>query len=186
MFKTLYEEFTNTLAMKIRFKKTVFFFVVLLVFILGFLTWHNHTNLIEVFQTFKINSSSLDRKLLIATQNSPFKDSVAALVSNRYQSVPIIVEVVDIKALATKDATNYDAILILHRWEAGAPPERVQSFINKNLRIKNKVVILTTSWNGLEKMRNVDAITGASTLEDVPIFTNKITKRLDRLLKYKN
>ncbi|QFZ53548.1 hypothetical protein FEZ18_01355 [Oceanihabitans sp. IOP_32] len=100
--------------------------------------------------------------------------------------MPIIVEVVDIKALATKDATNYNAILILHRWEAGAPPEKVQSFINKNLRIKNKVVILTTSWNGLEKMRNVDAITGASTLEDVPIFTDKITKRLDRLLKYKN
>ena len=145
--------------------------------------WYKHDASVEVTTSYEGNFPKLDRKLLIATQGSPFKDSLTALISYRYKSFLTLVEVIDVKALANMDAADFDAILLIYRWEAGAPPETVQSFMEKNSSFKNKMVVMTTSWNGLEKMKNVDAITGASIVEDVPIFTNKIIKRIDRLLK---
>lgn len=140
----------------------------------------------ESTDAFGISDASLDRKLLIATQGSPFKDSITTVVLNRYKDSSVIVKVIDVKALADTDATHFDAILIQHRWEANAPAESVQSFMDKNLGIKNKIIMLTTSWNGLEKMENVDAITGASIVRDVPLIADRIFRRLDGLLKYKN
>ncbi len=85
--------------------------------------------------------------------------------------------------MTNTDADDFDAILLIYRWEARAPPEPVQLFMEKNLRLKNKMVVMTTSWYGFEKVENTDAITGASIVENVPIFTDKIIKRLDPLLK---
>lgn len=150
------------------------------------LYWYKQNYSVETTQTYVVNSPGLDRKLLIATQGSPFKDSITAVITNRYNSDSVVVEVIDVKALANTDVEYFDAILLIYRWEAGAPPETVQSFLNDNSRLKNKMVVLTTSWNGLEKVKDIDAITGASIVKDVPIFTQKIIKRLDRLLKLKN
>jgi len=48
------------------------------------------------------------------------------------------------------------------------------------------MVVLTTSWNGIEKMENIDAITGASIVADETIFSDKLIKKIYRLLKLKN
>ena len=148
-----------------------------------FFIWHKQTLSIEAIWTSEINSLGLERKLLIATQGSPFKDSVAVGVLEHYKSRAVVVEVRDVAALENTDAADFDAILIMHRWEAGAPSETVQSFMVKNSGFADRIVVLTTSWNGLEKMEDVDAVTGASVLEDVPIFIDRITKKLKPLLK---
>jgi len=158
---------------------------VLICLLLLFLYWYKQTHSMEITHTNEVNLSSLDQKLLIVTQGSPFKDSITAGVMDRYESSDVIIEVLDIKTLTNADAANFDAILFMYRWEAGAPPAAVQSFMDKNSGLKNKMVILITSWNGLEKTNNVDAIIGASIVGNVPIFTNKIIKKLDPLLKYK-
>ncbi|HLW32062.1 MAG TPA: hypothetical protein VKX40_07355 [Aequorivita sp.] len=139
----------------------------------------------KVDDPLEVKSMNVVRKLLIATEASPFKDSINAQLLDHYKSSRVLVEIIDVRDLGNADAANYDAILILHRWEAGAPIDIVQSFMEKNLESNNKIVMLTTSWNGLEKMENIDAITGASIIKDVPNFTAKITKRLDGLFKYK-
>ncbi len=167
-------------------QKLVLIITLLIGVFLLVLYWYKQNDSVRTIQTYEVNSPSLDRKLLIATQGSPFKDSITAVISERYKSTPISVEVIDIAALSNTEAADSDAILLIFRWEAGAPPETVQSFMDKNLKLKNKMVVLTTSWNGLEKMKNVDAITGASIIDDVPFFSKKIIKDLDRLLKYKN
>ena len=145
--------------------------------------WYKQTYSVETAHNFEGYSSSLERKLLITTQNSPFKDSIIGLISAHYKNTTVDVELVDFKALGKKEIADYDAILIMYRWEAGAPPEVIQLFMEQNLSSKKKMVIMTTSWNGLEKMNNVDATTGASILAEVPIYTEKLIKKLDRLLK---
>ena len=137
----------------------------------------------ENAKTSSINSPTLERKLLIATQSSPFKDLVTAEVVDRYESASVVVKVIDVTALKNEDLSEFDAILIIHRWEAGNPPDAVSSILNKNPDLKDRIVVMTTSWNGLEKMENIDAITGASVIEDAPIFSKKIMKRLNSLLK---
>lgn len=167
-------------------RKFVLITIILICAFVLFLFWYKQSPSEEVIDPLKVESTSLVRKLLIVTQGSPFKDSITAGVLDRYKSPRVVVEVIDVRDLAKTDAGDFDAILILHRWEANAPSESVQSFMDENQGLRNKIVMLTTSWNGLEKMENVDAITGASIVEDVPLFTAKIIKRLDRLLKYKN
>ena len=92
-------------------------------------------------------------------------------------------EIVDYKVLSKIEVSDYNAILIIFRWEAGAPPEVIQVFMEQNSSANKNIVLLTTSWNGLEKMKHIDAITGASIVADVPIYTEKLIKKLDRLLK---
>lgn len=167
-------------------QKLVLVTILLVCASLLFLFWYKQSYLMEGKDNFEITSQSLNQKLLIAKQSSPFKDSLVVGVLNRYKSALAVVEVIDIKALINTDVADFDVLLLIHRWEANAPPDIVQSFIDKNLESKNKMVILTTSWNGLEKMENVDAISGASIIKEVPVFTDQVIKRLDRLLKYKN
>ena len=150
-----------------------------------FLFFYEQSPFQKVDDPLEVGSTNVVRKLLIATEASPFKDSINAQVLDYYRSSRVLVEVIDVRDLGNTDATDFDAVLILHRWEAGAPIDIVQSFMEKNLELNNKIVMLTTSWNGLEKMENIDAITGASIIKDVPNFTAKITKRLDGLFKCK-
>ena len=148
-----------------------------------FFVWQKQILSIDAISTSEVNFPDLELKLLIANEGSPFKDSVTAGVLEHYKSRAVIVEVRDVAALENSDAADFDAILIMHRWEAGAPSETVQSFMVKNSGLADRIVVLTTSWNGLEKMENVDAVTGASVLEDVPIIIDRITKKLKPLLK---
>lgn len=167
-------------------QKVVLIITLLISLSLVLIYWYKQTYSLEKTHTYEVTSHNLDRKLLIATQGSPFKDSVTALISDRYHSMHVIVEVVDVKVLANINMDDFDAILLLYRWEANAPPVTVQNFMDKNSNLINKMVILTTSWYGLQKMKNIDAITGASIVENVPIVTEKISKRLDPLLKSVN
>lgn len=166
-------------------RKLALITILLICAILLFLFLVKQSPFKEVDDPLEVESINVVPKLLIATQDSPFKDSITAGVLDHFKSPRVLVEVIDVRALTNTEAANFDAILILHRWEAGAPYESVQLFMDKNLSLKKKIVMLTTSWNGLEKMENIDAITGASIMQDVPDFIAKITKRLDRLFKYK-
>lgn len=166
--------------------KLVLISIILISLILILIYWSNQRNSIESKEVERVKSSLLDSKLLIVSQSSPFKDLVTNRVSGHYKTAEVDVVIIDVAALKNTDITEFDAILIVHRWEARAPAESVQSFMDKNTVIKNKIVMLTTSWNGLEKMNNVDAITGASVVDDVPIYVDEIIKRLDPLLKQKN
>lgn len=147
--------------------------------------WYTHKNSGDPSNTFDVNAHHIKKKLLIVSQGSPFKDSITAGVLEHYKFSSITIEIIDVKTLVDTVVGNFDAILLIFRWEAGAPPEIIQSFVHKNLELKNKMVILVTSWNGLEKMDNVDALTGASILGDVPIFEDRIIRKVDRLLTYK-
>ncbi len=151
-----------------------------------FLAWYMHTYSMEIAQVYELNSPSLERKLLIGTQSSEFKDSVVAGIVDHYGSDAIFIKVIDVSALENVDPSDFDAVLIIHTWEIGKPPEPVQSFMDKNTDARNKIVALTTSGEGSEKMENVDAITGESIIEDAPLVAEKIIARLNPLLATEN
>ncbi|MFD0797926.1 hypothetical protein ACFQZJ_10670 [Maribacter chungangensis] len=140
----------------------------------------------DTLKTGTLRSSNLSGKLLIAKQGSPFKDSIVVQVVHRYSSHPVEITLLDITALKSIDPFNFDAIFLIYRWEARNPPEAIQAFVKQHVKLKSKIVVLTTSWNGLEKMEGLDAITGASIGSDVSMFSDNIIKELDRLLYVEN
>jgi len=135
---------------------------------------------------FQVNSANLDRRLLIATQESAFKDSVTQLLVKHYTSYPVSIKVIDISSLSKIDPADYTAIAIIHSWESQEPPFEVKSFIERTTAIRKKIIVLTTSSDGTYKMKEVDAITGESKIEDAPQFADNLIGRLDPILKDKN
>lgn len=137
-------------------------------------------------EAFQVNSANLDHKLLIATQKSAFKDSVTQLLVKHYTSDPVFIKVIDISSLSKIDPADYTAIAIIHTWENWEPPLEVKSFIEQTSEFQKKIIVLTTSGDGSFKMKQVDAITGESKIEETPLFADKLIGRLDPILKDKN
>jgi len=166
--------------------RTTLIIILLIGVFLFFLFYFEQNFYNQVDDSSKTEHVNVDRNLLITKPSSPFKDSIAVGVLEHNKASSVRIKVGDITNLDTTNAPDFDAILIMHRWVAGAPIDIVQSFMEKNMESKNKIVVLTTSWNGLEKMEHIDALTGASIMDDVPDFTDKVIARLDQLLALKD
>ena len=164
------------------FKKVLLFIFSLVVLLFMAALWYVNTYSMEEAKAFEVNSLNLDKKLLIATQGSDFKNAITAGILENYEQDSIFIKVIDVSDLDKVDPSNFGAITIIHTWENWKPPQVVQSFTDKNGNAKHKMVVMTTSGEGSFKMGDVDAITGESILEDAPLFVDRIIGRLDPIL----
>jgi len=85
----------------------------------------------DVAEAYEVNSPNLKQKMLIATQGSKFKDSIVSEIIEQYKSDFIYIKVIDISTLANTNTSDFDAILLIHTWEIGKPPETIQAFMDK-------------------------------------------------------
>lgn len=167
---------------KLLFKALILSLVIISISTLFFYSFRT-TNDKEKFGNRIVNPQELDGSLLISNSGSPFKDSIISEILSHYKSTSVEIEIINNRSLNKVNIDDFDAVLILHRWEADAPSKFVSTFMEENSDLESKIVMLTTSWNGLEKMENIDAITGASIIEDVPKTKENIIERLNHLLK---
>jgi hypothetical protein len=153
-----------------------------LLFIL-FAVWYKYQYSMDTAKSFEVNTSMLDRKLIIATQGSEFKNEITKNIVEFYKPDSIYIKVVDISSLLEIDPQNWNALVIMHTWENWKPPIDVKAFIDRTQAFHNKIVVLTTSGQGSFKMKGIDAITGESKLEKTASYAHLIIERLDPLLK---
>jgi hypothetical protein len=123
-------------------------------------------------------------KVLVATQSSDYKDAVTAGLLEHLKTRAAAVQVIDVGELATVQPEQWKAIVLIHTWEMGTPPSGVQDFIDK-LPSLDRLVVHTTSGQGDGKPNGVDAVTGASTMEDVPAKVKELATRVDLVLAKK-
>lgn len=118
-----------------------------------------------------------EHHILIATEQSYFKDSVAAILKRTYREEDIAVQRIDISALPEMDPDAYTAIIIIHSLQARSAPEEVKEFIEYTKTGQDKIIVMTTSSDGSYAPENVDAITAASKISDARRYANKILER---------
>ncbi len=115
----------------------------------------------------------LEDKVLIATQNTKFKQEVVSEIRKALNQNSIYIKTVDLKNLRYQSTHDFSAVVIINRALAGRPDPRVESYIDNEPQI-NKIVILTTgildAWK--PDTGGVDAITSALTINK----SNKIAK----------
>lgn len=140
----------------------------------------------KVVENYEVNAPNLERKLLIATQGSSFKDSITNAVIDHFKSDSIFIKVIDVGDLSQINPIDFNAILIMHTWENWKPPAEVKSFIERTKKDSKKITVLTTSGDGSYKMEDVDALTGESIITDVGAHTSQIVERLNPLLDQMN
>jgi len=147
-----------------------------------FFFWYKMTYSMSRINAYEINSAYTHPKMLIATQGSKYKNEVVRGVLDFLQTKQIYVRVCDVSELAEVSIDSWEAVLILHTWEMSIPPKEVGEFL-KNQYDSEKVLVLCTSGEGSEKIGGVDAITGASSMEEVSDHVKDICDKLSMILQ---
>jgi hypothetical protein len=124
---------------------------------------------------------SLPRHVLIATQGSAFKDQLVAGLVAQLEARHAYTKVIDVAQLSGIQERDWQAIVIVHTWEFGKPPKVVGDFASR-LAQPGKVVDVTTSGSGREKLAGVDVISSASVVADTPALLMQIGAKIDFLL----
>lgn len=153
---------------------------VVLLFYLG-LSWYKYHYSMEVIEGFEVNAPELDQRLLIASQGSRFKNAVVAALVEQLRQRPIHIKVIDVSQLPAVDEEEWTALVLLHTWETWRPPLVAKHFV-RQLNAPEKVIVVSTSASGEEKLEGVDAVTASSKMEEVPAAVDVVMARLEPLL----
>ena len=130
---------------------------------------------------FEVGEPSITAHVLIATQGSAYKDALVLGVVNHFKSRPVYIKVTDVSRLPTIREEEWSAVVLIHTWEIGKPQPDAQAFAQRVGNSK-KLIVVTTSGSGEEKLPDVDAISSASSIADSATQVNRIAKRLDALV----
>ena len=128
-----------------------------------------------------------DKKVLVATQKSKFKQAVVTEIYDELAQNAIYIKLIDVKGLKNQSTAEFSAIVILNRCMAGRPDPRVESFIDGEPQ-KNKIIVLTTgigdSWT--PEVRDVDAMTSASVMDQSDQIARSIVERILAMVNSKS
>jgi hypothetical protein len=148
----------------------------------GYLLWNEHAHAMRVARPFAGGDTSRPQQVLIATQGSAFKDALVAGIVAALQSRPIYIRVIDVSALRDVHDNDWKAIIIVHTWEFGRAQGDARVFVDR-VPDKRKLIVVTTSGGGREKLPGIDAISAASVMDDTPARVTEIIDRLDAILQ---
>lgn len=169
--------------MKTKFRNRALILLGLLIVLIAFAFWYKVSYSMELAQNQGINSPNSITKILIATQGSEFKNAVVANIIDNYKNDSIHLKTIDVSQLPQIDTNIYNAIVVLHTWEYGHPPQSVIEFVTKNKEFEYKMIVYSTSGAGDNKIEGIDALSGESILENVTVTSDNIIARIENLLK---
>lgn len=150
-----------------------------------FFSWYMVRHSMDEAKVFEVNSAARENHILIATQGSKFKDEVVAQVIRQLPNDLTYIKVIDVSSLPDITENDWHVIVILHTWEYSKPPPVVKSFVDK-LSSKDKLIVISTSGDGTYRIKDVDAITSASQLDEVTGKAKEIVLRIEEVLTSKN
>jgi hypothetical protein len=128
-------------------------------------------------------SASSPQHVLIATQGSAFKNRLVEALIAQLAAKPVHVRVIDIAELASIDIDQWQAIVIVHTWEIGRAPYVARTFVARQAAA-DRIIDVTTSGSGREKLPGIDVISSASVMTDVPALASQIIARIDARLAH--
>ncbi len=151
------------------------FFVIALIAV-----WYRTEYSMGVAASYELNDPKLERRILIATQESEYKHAVVDAVIRQIKDLPVYIRVIDVTELDGEDPATWNAIVILHTWEIGKPEEHSSKFFVRAPAAK--LIVVTTSGSGDQKLQEVDGISSASRLEQKDWMANMIVNRIQIIL----
>jgi hypothetical protein len=167
-------------------RKTLWTVGIVIVALASFIIWYRAHYSMGVAEAFAVNDSSLQPRVLIATQKSEFKGAVVGEIVEHFKSWPAYVKVIDVSALDQIDESQWTAIAVVHTWEMRKPPAAVGAFVQR-VRDPHKVIALTTSGRGDFKLEGgVDVISSASVMLDAPARAAQMNQKLDAIIGHTN
>jgi len=169
--------------MKSKFRNRLIFLGILALLLAIFAMWYRATYSMEEVAAYRVNSEEMPAKIAIATQGSSFKDAIVTNIVNQYKKDSVYINVVDIADIASLSFDNYNAIVVIHTWEYGNPPEAVSTFIETHKSQGSRLIVMATSGQGTNKIEGVDALSGESILENAGDYSDAIIERIEKIIQ---
>ena len=142
----------------------------------------------EDIKSYELKASSLEKRVLVASRSSEFKDAIVDHIRDAFKDEPVYLKFIGINQLNKEDGSNYAALVLINTTMSWGMDLDVKAFLNRHQDHKH-MIVLTTSGDGgwLPKLegRNYDAISSASRRADVDAVAGTITTKVQRLLQTK-
>ena len=134
-------------------------------------------------KAFSINAPSSKTKILLATQDTKFKEQVLKQLEQDYQNKPVFFQIIDVKDISTFDPGNWHKILIFNAIESDKISETGENFVNQYSNT-NKIILIATSGSGKWEKNNlnIDTLTVASKQENLNKVISYIEKHIDPII----
>jgi len=135
-----------------------------------------------------IGTIGMERRVLIATQESQFKESVVNKVIEELEGDEVYIEVVDLKALSQKPRERYEAVVILNEYQFFRLNHHVREYLkNADEEEKKRIILITTagSPHRMREVTEVDAISSASKPERADTVSETILQKVHTLFSSK-
>jgi menaquinone-dependent protoporphyrinogen IX oxidase len=123
------------------------------------------------------------RKVLIATQQSGFKESIVAQVTDALSEDACYIRVVDLTELEAETPEEYDAVIIANTCIAWRVNRAVRAFL-KEFEARERVFLITTAdgEDCGEPPAGVDAVTAASKTGRSSEIAQEVVEKVRELL----
>jgi hypothetical protein len=143
-------------------------------------------NLQGVIEPFEINSPDAKHKVLIASQGSRFKNMVVSGLVGRIKDRSTYISVIDVTSLSEVNEADWNAAVLIHTTQGGRMQPDARKYLGR-ARELDKVILVTTSGSGKWRTEefDIDTLTSASRKAKVGLLVNKITHRLEGILREK-
>ena len=164
-------------------KKVGFYALTVVLLVLILLSWYKIRYSIEQVKPYHVNQPTLGKRVLIATQQSKYKDSMVTLLVNSLRSYPIYISVIDISDLDSVEEDEWTVMLLLHSWENQQPQQDAKDFLTRAQNLE-KIIVLSTSADGDLMIEGIDGITSASVLSEVPRDMETVKARIEKLIDF--
>ncbi|MBC8236245.1 hypothetical protein H8E77_42400 [bacterium] len=139
-------------------------------------------------QPTELNEPSLERKVLVASRSSEFKDAVVQKIGEAFKNEPVYVKFIGLEQLEKEDGANYAAVVLINKSMSWDMDRNVKGFLKRHKEQSN-MIVLTTSGDGewLPKMkgRHFDAISSASQEDKIDEIADEIISKVRLLLQEK-
>jgi len=137
-----------------------------------FSLWYKHKYSMGIIDPYEINKNENRATILIATQESLFKNALTYSLVNKLKDDDVYVKVVDITSLGDHDDSSYDLIFLIHTWEIYKPPVELETFLDR-VSDKSKIYSIGTSGSGELELEGVDGISSASEITNKEYIVEK-------------
>ena len=123
-----------------------------------------------------------EKRVLIATQQSEFKDAVVAGIVEELGKEPCYVKVIDLKKLTEESIAHYSALVIVTTCKIGRLNRHARKLFKHVQEEEGKIILLTTVGQKYDsKMGQVDETTSASEMEKAGAVAESIVGKVRAL-----
>ncbi|SHK39505.1 hypothetical protein SAMN02745216_03386 [Desulfatibacillum alkenivorans DSM 16219] len=131
----------------------------------------------------RYGSPSAGSKVLLATEDTEFKNTILKNVVKSYEGQDVFIQVESVPALDKINAEDFDAVVLINTCMAWRVEPEIEAFIKKTAD-KQKIVLLTTTGDPDLNIEapGVDSVTSASRMENADHVSQKIIGKINRIL----